>query len=152
MNYTGHFVVFIFAKTIFLPNNMLKLAQEMSLINCTREASIPISHSQDITQRERFLADFLIYSQIPPKLFPSRTLQIILPYSSFHSNRHPNPSATPLLQKVLKPYTKITRNLGKVPVTDGRGWYHYRLVTKSLCQRLCPLIFLRKLSSIFLVL
>jgi hypothetical protein len=37
-------------------------------------------------------------------------------------------------------YIKISRNVGKVPVTDGHGWCHYRVVIKSLCQRLCPLI------------
>lgn len=87
-----------------------------------------------------------------PKLLPSKTLQIILPYSSFRSNLHPNPSTTPLLQRVLMPYIKISRNLGKVPVTDGHSGYHYRVVTKSLCQRLCPVVSLRKLSSIFLML
>jgi len=46
-------------------------------------------------------------------------------------------------------YIKISRDLGKVPATDGHGWCHYRVVIKFLCHRLCPLIFLRKLSSIF---
>ena len=106
------------------------------------------SHSHDITQDDRFLAIFLIYSQmLPPKLLPSKTLQIILPYSSFNSNLHPNPSTIPLLQRVLTPYIKLSRNLGRVPVTDGYGRCHYRVVITSLCQRSCPLIFLQKLSS-----
>lgn len=143
MNYTGHFVAFTFAMTIFLPNNLLKLAQEMSLMNYTGEVS-----ASNLKARTLLLAVFLIYSQkIPPKQLSSKTLLFIRPYSSFYSNLYPNPPTTPDYQKFLMLYIKIYRNLRKVPVTDGQGLCHYRVVTKTLRH----LIFSQKHSSIFLM-
>jgi len=133
--------------------NMLKLAQEMSLMNCTGKA--PVSNL-----RVRTLLNTIGSSRfcwftprcLPPKLLRSKTLQIILPYSSFHSKLHPNPFTTPLFQRVLMPYIKISRNLGKGSCHRWPWLMPLQMVTKSLCQRLCPLILLRKLSSIFLIL